>query len=79
MQCASLVHACNSTRTTLLPQAFTPIVTMASLFVARLETPTRPLVLSVSLIALGTMLSSAGEVRPVTRQLVLHTAQGVVC
>lgn len=36
---------------------------MVSLFVARLETPTRPLVVSVSFIALGTALASAGEVR----------------
>lgn len=43
-------------------KAFTPIITMLALFVARLETPTRPLILSVSFIALGTALASAGEV-----------------
>lgn len=43
-------------------QAFTPIITMLSLFVARLETPSRRLVASVSFIALGTALASAGEV-----------------
>lgn len=43
-------------------QAFTPIITMLALFVARLETPTRKLILSVSFIALGTALASAGEV-----------------
>lgn len=45
------------------PQAFTPIITMLALFVARLETPTRRLIASVSFIALGTALASAGEVR----------------
>ena len=35
---------------------------MLSLFVARLETPSRRLVLSVSFIAVGTALASAGEV-----------------
>jgi hypothetical protein len=44
------------------PQAFTPIITMVSLFVARLETPSRRLILSVSFIALGTAIASAGEV-----------------
>lgn len=43
-------------------KAFTPIITMLSLFVARLETPTRRLIFSVSFIALGTALASAGEV-----------------
>lgn len=43
-------------------KAFTPIITMLSLFVARLETPSRRLVLSVSFIAVGTALASAGEV-----------------
>jgi hypothetical protein len=43
-------------------KAFTPIITMVSLFVARLETPSRRLILSVSFIALGTAIASAGEV-----------------
>lgn len=43
-------------------QAFTPIITMIALFVARLETPTRRLILSVSFIALGTAMASVGEV-----------------
>ncbi|KAL4428420.1 hypothetical protein ABPG75_002509 [Micractinium tetrahymenae] len=43
-------------------KAFTPIITMIALFVARLETPSRRLVGSVSFIALGTALASAGEV-----------------
>ncbi|KAL4439240.1 hypothetical protein ABPG77_004142 [Micractinium sp. CCAP 211/92] len=43
-------------------KAFTPIITMLSLFVARLETPSRRLIASVSFIALGTALASAGEV-----------------
>lgn len=43
-------------------KAFTPIITMLALFIARLETPTRRLILSVSFIALGTAASSVGEV-----------------
>lgn len=43
-------------------KAFTPIITMLSLFIARLESPSRRLILSVSFIALGTATASAGEV-----------------
>ncbi|PSC69942.1 Triose-phosphate transporter domain isoform B [Micractinium conductrix] len=43
-------------------KAFTPIIAMIALFVAGLETPTRRLVASVSFIAVGTALASAGEV-----------------
>ncbi|GAB4814468.1 hypothetical protein N2152v2_001514 [Parachlorella kessleri] len=43
-------------------KAFTPIITMIALFAARLESPTRRLIVSVSFIALGTALASVGEV-----------------
>ena len=43
-------------------KAFTPVITMACLFAFRLETPTRAMVASVTLIALGTALSAYGEV-----------------
>ncbi|GAB4823501.1 hypothetical protein N2152v2_010547 [Parachlorella kessleri] len=43
-------------------KALQPAVTMLALFVARLETPSRRLILSVCLIAVGTGLTSAGEV-----------------
>ncbi len=45
------------------PQAFTPVITMAALFMAGLESPTRPMVTSVLVIAAGTALSALGEVR----------------
>lgn len=43
-------------------KAFTPIMTMLALFIARLETPSKRLVFSVLIIALGTAIASAGEV-----------------
>ncbi len=43
-------------------QAIVPAITMLGLFLARLETPTKRLVLSVLIIALGTLLTSVGEV-----------------
>jgi drug/metabolite transporter (DMT)-like permease len=44
-----------------LLQALSPAVMMAGMFLARLETPTKRLVLSVLLIALGTFVTSIGE------------------
>ena len=52
---------------------------MLALFVARLETPTRPLILSVSFIALGTALASAGEVRRSLRLLPPGLGRGCCC
>lgn len=43
-------------------QAVTPIITMITLFLFRLETPTRKLIMSVSFIAFGTGMASFGEV-----------------
>lgn len=43
-------------------KAITPIITMLALFVAGLEFPTRPLIASVTIIAFGTAIASAGEV-----------------
>eukprot|EP00887_Chlorella_sp_A99_P004993 scaffold4.g4993.t1 len=43
-------------------KAFTPIITMVSLFAAGLEAPTRQLIFSVSFIAVGTAMASLGEV-----------------
>lgn len=43
-------------------KAFTPVITMIALFIARLETPNRPMILSVLVIAAGTALSAYGEV-----------------
>lgn len=42
-------------------KSFTPVITMLALFVARLESPTRRLILSVVVIAAGTALASLGE------------------
>jgi len=42
-------------------KSFTPVITMIALFVARLETPTRRLILSVLAITLGTTFASIGE------------------
>ncbi|KIY98630.1 hypothetical protein MNEG_9335, partial [Monoraphidium neglectum] len=42
--------------------AFTPVITMFALFVARLETPNRPMIASVLVIAAGTALAAYGEV-----------------
>ncbi|GLI65022.1 hypothetical protein VaNZ11_008392 [Volvox africanus] len=44
-------------------KAFTPVVTMVCLFVARLEDPTRPMIASVLLTAVGTAVAAYGEVR----------------
>ena len=43
-------------------QAFTPIVTMAALFIAALEVPSARLISAVTLIAIGTAIASYGEV-----------------
>ncbi|CAL8465208.1 g4743 [Coccomyxa elongata] len=43
-------------------KAFTPIITMLALFVARLEDPSQRLIVAVLLIALGTAMASYGEV-----------------
>ncbi|KAK9865387.1 hypothetical protein WJX84_008174 [Apatococcus fuscideae] len=43
-------------------KAFTPIITMIALFMAALEVPTRQLISSVLLIALGTAIASYGEI-----------------
>ena len=42
-------------------QAFTPVITMIALFIARLEDPSQRLVTAVLLIALGTAMASYGE------------------
>ncbi|GLC33216.1 hypothetical protein PLESTB_000358600 [Pleodorina starrii] len=44
-------------------KAFTPVVTMVCLFIARLEDPTRPMIASVLLTAMGTAVAAYGEVR----------------
>ncbi len=43
-------------------QAFTPVITMVALFIARLEDPSSRLIVAVVLIALGTAMASFGEV-----------------
>ena len=43
-------------------QAFTPVITMLALFIARLEEPSSRLISAVVLIALGTAMASYGEV-----------------
>ena len=43
-------------------QAFTPVITMVALFIARLEDPSSRLIAAVVLIALGTAMASYGEV-----------------
>ena len=43
-------------------KAFTPVITMAFLFAAGLEAPSREMVASVLVIALGTALAAYGEV-----------------
>ena len=43
-------------------QAFTPVITMLALFIARLEEPSSRLIVAVVLIALGTAMASYGEV-----------------
>lgn len=43
-------------------KSFTPVMTMLALFLAKLETPTARLIVSVCLIAAGTALASVGEV-----------------
>ncbi|KAG2450822.1 hypothetical protein HYH02_004657 [Chlamydomonas schloesseri] len=52
-------------------KAFTPVVTMLCLFVARLEDPTRAMVASVLLTATGTAVAAYGEVRMSVVGLVL--------
>lgn len=42
-------------------KAFTPIITMVTLFLFRMETPTKNLIASVVFIAFGTLLASLGE------------------
>ena len=44
------------------PQAFTPVITMVALFVARLEDPSSRLIIAVALIAFGTAMASYGEI-----------------
>ncbi|KAG2450823.1 hypothetical protein HYH02_004657 [Chlamydomonas schloesseri] len=62
-------------------KAFTPVVTMLCLFVARLEDPTRAMVASVLLTATGTAVAAYGEVRMSVVGLVLmfssETAESV--
>ena len=48
-------------------KASTPILVMVLMFAARLETPSLPMVVSVLVIALGTLLAALGEVRVSTR------------
>ncbi|KAG7674874.1 putative sugar phosphate/phosphate translocator [Nannochloris sp. 'desiccata'] len=43
-------------------KSFTPVITMLALFIAQLETPTKRLIWSVSVIAAGTAIASIGEV-----------------
>jgi len=42
-------------------KSFTPVITMLALFIAQLETPTKRLIWSVSVIAVGTSIASLGE------------------
>lgn len=42
-------------------KAFTPIITMVTLFLFRMETPNNQLIASVSIIAVGTLIASIGE------------------
>lgn len=51
-------------------QAFTPIITMIALFIARLEDPSHRLIVAVVLIALGTAMASYGEVNMSTLGLI---------
>ena len=53
-------------------KASTPILVMVLMFAARLETPSLPMVVSVLVIALGTLLAALGEVRDSTR---LHACE----
>ena len=50
------------TQTAVHAQAFTPVITMVALFVARLEDPSSRLIIAVVLIALGTAIASYGEI-----------------
>jgi hypothetical protein len=43
-------------------KAFTPVVTMIALFVARLEDPSSKMIASVILVAAGTAVAAYGEV-----------------
>lgn len=45
------------------PQAFTPVITMICLFIARLEDPSRSIIVSVLLTAGGTALAAYGEAK----------------
>jgi drug/metabolite transporter (DMT)-like permease len=54
-------------------KASTPILVMALMYAAGLETPSIPLVLSVLVIALGTVVSALGEIRFDVRGVVAMT------
>ena len=57
-----ICHPSAEVLTVLRAQAFTPVITMVALFVARLEEPSSRLIVAVLLIALGTATASYGEV-----------------
>jgi hypothetical protein len=44
-------------------KAFTPVITMIALFIARLEDPTTAMIASVLLTALGTATAAYGEIK----------------
>ena len=55
-------------------QAFTPVITMVALFVARLEDPSSRLIIAVVLIALGTAIASCGEINMSVLGLIIMLA-----
>ena len=56
------------------PQAFTPVITMVALFVARLEDPSSRLIIAVVLIAFGTAMASYGEINMSVLGLIIMLA-----
>jgi drug/metabolite transporter (DMT)-like permease len=60
--CGNLVYMYLTVSFIQILKSLTPVMTMIALFLARLETPTPRLIVSVSVIAGGTALASIGEV-----------------
>lgn len=60
--CPSVLLCCGA-RPPARPQAFTPVITMICLFLARLEDPTRSIIASVLLTAGGTAVAAYGEAK----------------
>jgi hypothetical protein len=52
------IHSCHGQ----MLKAFTPVITMIALFIARLEDPTTKMIFSVLLTALGTATAAYGEI-----------------